>query len=90
VRPALAPAALICALAWAGCSSPCHSSSDCDEAQHCDFESGECQNGCTSGADCFSGSCNVETGACRPIVTIGRSDSGLVDAATSTTGDAGP
>ena len=67
-----------------GCSQ-CHTSSDCDMAQHCDFTTGDCLDGCTSNADCSAvAACDTSTGRCVPQGQIMP----VLDAGTSSTSTA--
>lgn len=88
---------LLLALAFGGllcldtACTKCRASGDCAKNQHCDYATGTCLSGCTSGEQCSSGQCNTATGKCVPA-DLPEFDADVLDvgtATTSTTTDAG-
>src|SRR5687767_10093796 len=65
-------AAALALIAIAGALSACGKcrvSSDCEPAQHCDFTTGECLDGCMTADDCApTARCDTTTGKCIPTV----------------------
>ena len=81
--PRLSALACAGAISLAGCGE-CRLSSDCEPAQHCDFPTGECLDGCMSNDDCApTARCDTSTGKCVPTVTFTE------DTGTSTRADGG-
>ncbi len=70
---------LSAALSQAACGK-CRTSSDCAAAQHCEFVSGECLDGCMRDSDCSAvARCDSSSGRCVPT------GNGLPDVGTTTT-----
>lgn len=69
--------------------APCRTRSDCDPGFICNFDTGDCEQGCTSNEDCGGTSvCNASTGSCQVLV-LPSADAGPADVGTSSTADAG-
>ena len=88
-RLGLVVALLALSLASAACGR-CLSRQDCDPGFYCEFDRGECLQGCTGPEDCApTASCDRQTGQCRPAGgSLFDRDAGTSTTAT-TASDAG-
>jgi hypothetical protein len=65
----------------------CFATSDCDEGEHCEFQSGECLPGCDSTTCSKLARCDEQTGQCVLVRDLPHRDAST--SSTSSTADAG-